>query len=142
MINRSRIRSICGAIWNPFPHLPLYGRIGNRFASHPMIVGGIIFLVITLSGIPNPWSFYKVVFSIGFPFVAVGLGLALFAFRQVSSLAKQHDYELCLNCKYPLDTLPDTGKCPECGDDYTQDEIRKFWMENYNWPKKKKSKVD
>ncbi|MBX3405297.1 MAG: hypothetical protein KF869_00930 [Phycisphaeraceae bacterium] len=37
------------------------------------------------------------------------------------------DYCLCLECRYPLATLPAGGTCPECGAAYEHEQVRTCW---------------
>ena len=43
--------------------------------------------------------------------------------------ARKTSYELCTNCLYPLDGLPDEHRCPECGEAYDRWECRRLWRE-------------
>ena len=37
------------------------------------------------------------------------------------------DYRVCPSCGYLLTGLPDSGKCPECGEDYELQKLRDIW---------------
>jgi hypothetical protein len=62
-------------------------------------------------------------------FSAIVLVLSIFAvrYRLFRHRARQTQYELCTNCLYPLDGLPDIHRCPECGIEYDRTECRELW---------------
>lgn len=39
-----------------------------------------------------------------------------------------HQYEVCLECDYPLDGLDEVGHCPECGSLYQKSAVRQAWL--------------
>ncbi len=61
-----------------------------------------------------------------------GVGaFALYAgvrFSRASKAAKAHNYLVCSQCLYPLDTCPDDGNCPECGTEYESHNLRSKWF--------------
>ena len=64
-------------------------------------------------------------------FVASVLGfVAYFMWRiaQLRRLIRTHGRFLCLNCHYPLNGLPDAGRCPECDQPYERATTEKRWL--------------
>lgn len=64
------------------------------------------------------------------PVIAFVVG-ATVANRIASGLSRREiiaaDYCLCLECRYPLGTLPAEGTCPECGAAYEHEQVRTCW---------------
>jgi hypothetical protein len=48
--------------------------------------------------------------------------------RGLLTLAKQHDYLLCVHCGYPTPGSLPTGRCPECGEAFDRDHARALWL--------------
>lgn len=44
---------------------------------------------------------------------------------------EQHDFFLCVWCRYPLTGLPDEGECPECGAGYERENCRTLYQQAY-----------
>lgn len=44
------------------------------------------------------------------------------------------DYRCCLSCKFDLRGLPESGKCPECGEQYEIEDVRKWWKDAWEIP--------
>lgn len=67
------------------------------------------------------------------PLIA-GAGLAAYAlfaigrFSRSTKKAKEHNYLVCGQCLYPLDTCPEKGNCPECGTEYEAHNLRCQWF--------------
>ena len=62
-------------------------------------------------------------------------GLFYFGTLRKHELAHQHDFLLCDRCLFPLNDIPDTQACPECGSAFHRDDLRRRWYEN--WARKK-----
>jgi hypothetical protein len=48
-------------------------------------------------------------------------------------MLREHQGFVCLFCHYPLTNLPDEGRCPECGTEYTRAETVEIWR-GIAWP--------
>jgi hypothetical protein len=49
--------------------------------------------------------------------------------RRLCERAEAANYELCLECGYELQGLPEIHQCPECGADYDKVKVRAVWQE-------------
>lgn len=47
--------------------------------------------------------------------------------RRFKKTVHAYAYELCLDCGYDLRGLPESHKCPECGQAYTKEHLRESW---------------
>ncbi len=47
-----------------------------------------------------------------------------------------HCGRVCKNCLFVLTSLPNRGKCPECGREYDIDETIKSWHDTFDAPEK------
>lgn len=64
------------------------------------------------------------------PILALAIAAAIttrIAARRSRREVEAADYCLCLECRYPLGTLPAEGTCPECGAAYEHDQVRTCW---------------
>lgn len=50
-----------------------------------------------------------------------------FLYLRALRMLDQNELLICIHCDYPLKGLPREGNCPECGNHYTFDEVRKHW---------------
>lgn len=62
-----------------------------------------------------------------FAFIPVWATILILIFR-VKRRAKARDYEMCKHCGYDLRQTPEPGPCPECGREFSLDELTKYWM--------------
>lgn len=62
-----------------------------------------------------------------------------FALRRYRAFLKNHDWQVCMQCGYILEHLSSNQKCPECGEAYDSETIRKYWQAwiNLNMASKK-----
>lgn len=57
-----------------------------------------------------------------------GLAYLLWSQREVRRGLKQHGRTICPGCTYPLKDVADSGKCPECGDEFGDfQKVEKVW---------------
>jgi hypothetical protein len=47
--------------------------------------------------------------------------------RRFKTDVRGRGYEVCLECGYSLQGLPDIHRCPECGVHYAKDSVRAEW---------------
>ncbi len=47
--------------------------------------------------------------------------------KRLESKVRAFDYKLCLQCGFPLVGLPGQHTCPECGQAYEVDQLRREW---------------
>ncbi|MHC4698546.1 MAG: hypothetical protein ACYTFA_17580, partial [Planctomycetota bacterium] len=47
--------------------------------------------------------------------------------RRFQRTVRARQYEVCWNCGYSLQGLPDVHCCPECGTEYAKDRLRREW---------------
>lgn len=47
--------------------------------------------------------------------------------RRIGRHIRASDYRVCPQCRYLLAGLPDAGRCPECGFEYSKDILIKYW---------------
>ncbi len=80
-------------------------------------------LLLALTMFPLQWIFFGIA------------GLYYFGALRKQELAHQHDFLLCDRCLFPLNDIPDTQACPECGSAFQRDDLRRRWYEN--WARKK-----
>jgi hypothetical protein len=40
-------------------------------------------------------------------------------------------YRVCHGCSYDLSSSPDAGVCPECGQEYTPEQLKEAWEASY-----------
>ena len=74
----------------------------------------------------NDGVFYSI-FGIFFAlFVPMLITLAMFVHR-ARKRARSLRGRVCLSCLYDLSTSPRDGKCPECGEKYTHDDLLEYW---------------
>jgi len=93
-------------------------------------------------GVPLVWSIGSLIFtvtvrplpvwvsisgSVGMVLIGAGaLAYMLLRVRPLSQRAKARGGMVCIECAYDLPD-EDTGRCPECGRDFTRDENRHLW---------------
>lgn len=57
--------------------------------------------------------------------------------RDLDQLRKE-EYRVCLHCRFDLKDLSDSGVCPECGNAYEPDQLRRSWEWKYAEDESKK----
>ena len=63
-------------------------------------------------------------------FLVLMLGVGMIrvvAVRRFCADLFAHDFEMCVECGYPLTGLPEQHQCPECGKGYDMKETRLAW---------------
>ena len=88
-------------------------------------------------GLSLPFSHVWGVLPTWVPYVGLSLVLGTVAasqwinrrkHRELLSLARRHDYLLCVHCGYPVAAAMPTGRCPECGKEFERDHARALWL--------------
>ena len=52
-----------------------------------------------------------------------------YRFRRRARVLAACDWRQCRWCRFDLRGLADTGRCPECGEEYDIEEVRKWWKD-------------
>ena len=60
-------------------------------------------------------------------------------FARMRTQLADNDYLMCLSCAYSLKGLPEEHVCPECGTEYTAEQVRNAWQ---HWVTKLKLPAD
>lgn len=60
---------------------------------------------------------------------SAGYPLSRYHMRRRYRALADRDWRVCRWCRFDLRGLPDKGKCPECGEDYSIDEVRQWWKD-------------
>lgn len=100
-------------------------RIANRLALSWMVAATVWLAVSILL-----WPWMVVVVATLIPILALAIAAAIttrIAARRSRREIIAADYCLCLECRYPLATLPAEGTCPECGAAYEHEQVRECW---------------
>ena len=94
-----------------------------------LAAGGFLLLAATQTGPRNGrmWALGWAMWCVAF---VVGLILNEQR-RRVLRRVVRADYRLCPDCLYPFGD--DSGRCPECGRDYTLEEVREVWRPWIDW---------
>jgi hypothetical protein len=69
--------------------------------------------------------------------LAAGIGSVAFGRWQAKRLLDHLaacDWRCCYYCKFDLRGLPDSGKCPECGEPYAIEDVRRRWKDAWEIP--------
>lgn len=69
----------------------------------------------------------EVVVWASFVWVLVFSAITVFRFCRIRRDAKVRGGRICTKCLYDLSTSPPDGKCPECGEKYTHDDLLGYW---------------
>jgi hypothetical protein len=56
----------------------------------------------------------------------------LFIRTKIERFIKDHDYRLCLWCRHPIDSLPNRGRCPECGGGFEIENTQSLYRAVYD----------
>jgi hypothetical protein len=67
----------------------------------------------------------------------VVLGIVVFGLAEWARVRDRKEVEslgfkACLRCRYPLDTFPAEGVCPECGSAYRHEQLVRSWKWTYD----------
>jgi hypothetical protein len=92
--------------------------------------GGTVLQLIRSAGLPS--LFYIVVPPAAyFACFICGLRLAVHGRKKSIQLLRHSGYRLCLNCRYSLLGLGETGVCSECGEQFDQAGLVRGWNRTY-----------
>jgi hypothetical protein len=72
---------------------------------------------------------HGIAFLVGVIGFIVCLGIGTWCNVRVSYQVARHDSLACTTCGYDLRRSPSKGRCPECGCEYTHDQVRRDWRE-------------
>lgn len=59
--------------------------------------------------------------------ILIAIVILVARYRKAIRGVKKQGGLACPECQYDLGPLPAAGKCPECGREYTHDELRQTW---------------
>ena len=117
---------------NPGPPALIQARRRSRIAGFVMVVTAAGLLLVS-NWDPLPESAGVVVQGIGFLLVVLAIRGVWFSTRRFHKKLKRHDFNVCLQCGYPLAGLPAKHKCPECGASYEMDQLGQTWRSVFSW---------
>jgi hypothetical protein len=116
-------RRVPGVIWRAQRHLLVIGAL-------TIAVGCIFF------AIPSSWNWARSTALLVFLLGALALNCEAFRVRaRTIRRARGLNYQLCIQCGYPLVGLPSSGHCPECGEPYHQETLPWTWERWSFFPK-------
>jgi hypothetical protein len=52
--------------------------------------------------------------------------------RRQRGALERAGFRVCLKCRYSLADLPDVGTCPECGTQFTLEQVQRSWSWTYS----------
>ena len=55
--------------------------------------------------------------------------LNIVGWRKFIEVLQHHDNSICTACGYALNGLPEAYTCPECGNAYSIDKVRSYWIQ-------------
>ncbi|TVQ81292.1 MAG: hypothetical protein EA380_02090 [Phycisphaeraceae bacterium] len=91
--------------------LVLAGMLGKGHLDHFLWLGTLV----------------QVLMWVSVAWILVFSAIIVFRFRRICRDAKVRGGRICLKCLYDLSTSPRDGKCPECGEKYTHEDLLEYW---------------
>lgn len=133
---KSRSRLWRGILRNGPQRLTMFfGRSLDVLLGHYAAIGLLFFLHLTSNRIAR-WlhrsgSDNEDIFrGLAIFFIAAAIGVCIsfvLVRKKYKKLMEPHNFAACTNCTYPLTGLSETGRCPECGRNFSRTRARRLW---------------